>query len=154
VAYVPDGMSPEEYKRLKENERKNAANKKFAAFGPQTFQSRSMASFQKDLEQGKAGHLLPVFNAKEKLQKGVIKKEDIPYMQRGGAWDNSDVKTAKRKEWNEMDQKYNANANQNLKLDWSGQGKQKGGPKSQQVAKNAASKKEAPKKSGGFFGLF
>jgi hypothetical protein len=29
---------------------------------------------------------MPVFNAKEKVKKGELKLEDIPYMQRGGAW--------------------------------------------------------------------
>jgi hypothetical protein len=43
-----------------------------------------------------AGHLMPMFNAKEKLKKGAIKEEDIPYMQRGGSWDNTDVKGGER----------------------------------------------------------
>ena len=42
-----------------------------------------------------AGHLMPMMNAKEKLKKGAIKEEDIPYMQRGGSWDNADVKGGK-----------------------------------------------------------
>ena len=42
---------------------------------------------------------MPVFNAKEKLARNEIKLEDIPYMQRGGAWDNSDVKGAKKLPW-------------------------------------------------------
>ena len=39
---------------------------------------------------------MPVFDAKGKLARGELKLEDIPYMQRGGNWDNSDVKGAKR----------------------------------------------------------
>lgn len=76
-------MSPEEYKKLKEKENAEKAKKKFGAFGPQSFKSRSLQSFQTDLEKGKAGHLMPVFNAKEKLKAGQLKQEDIPYMQRG-----------------------------------------------------------------------
>ena len=34
----------------------------------------------------KAAHLMPVFNAKEKIARGEIRKEDVPYMQRGGKW--------------------------------------------------------------------
>ena len=83
MAYIPDGMTPEQWRRLKEEEAKAQAKKKLGAYGPQTFQSRSMAAFQKDLEAGKTGHLMPVFNAKDKVKKGQIKAEDIPYMQRG-----------------------------------------------------------------------
>lgn len=82
VGYVPDGMSPAAWQKLKQKEAENIAKKKFAALGPQSFKSRSLQSFQTDLEKGKAGHLLPVFNAKEKLQSGKLKQEDIPYMQR------------------------------------------------------------------------
>ena len=46
------------------------SKKKFGAFGPQSFKSRSLKAFQTELEQGKAGHLMPVLNAKEKLKKG------------------------------------------------------------------------------------
>lgn len=65
---------------MKEKERASLKKKNLGAFGPQTFKSRSMSSFQKDLEAGKATHLLPVFNAKEKLARGEIKESDIPYM--------------------------------------------------------------------------
>ena len=35
---------------------------------------------------------MPVFNAKEKLEKGIIQEKDIPYMQRkNGKPDNSDI---------------------------------------------------------------
>ena len=51
--------------------------------GPKGFQSRSMQSFQEALERGEAEHLLPVFNAKQKVARGELRKEDIPYMQRG-----------------------------------------------------------------------
>jgi hypothetical protein len=42
-----------------------------------------------------ARHLMPMFNAKDKLKSGSIKREDIPYMQRGGSWDNTDVRGGK-----------------------------------------------------------
>jgi hypothetical protein len=76
-------MTPEQWRKLKENEKSAKAKKNFGAFGPQSFKSRSLQAFQQDLEKGKAGHLLPVFNAKEKVKQGKIKQEDIPYMQRG-----------------------------------------------------------------------
>ena len=81
--YVPDGMTPEQWNKMQAKERAETAKKNFAAFGPQTFKSRSLQSFQKELEKGKAAHLMPVFNAKEKLKAGTLRKEDIPYMQRG-----------------------------------------------------------------------
>jgi hypothetical protein len=81
--YIPDGMTPEQWRKFKENEKSANAKKNFGAFGPQSFKSRSLQAFQQDLEKGKAGHLLPVFNAKEKVKQGKIKQEDIPYMQRG-----------------------------------------------------------------------
>lgn len=89
---------------------------------------------------------MPVFNAKEKVKKGEIKPSDIPYMQRGGAWDNSDVKGAKKKGWNDVDKKYNANEKPGG-LDWMGVG-QRAGPPQQKAAK----KQEPPKKK--LFGLF
>ena len=56
-----------------------------------------MEEFQKGRESGKLDYNMPVFNAKEKLRKGLIKEEDIPYMQRaGGRPDNKD--TAKGKD--------------------------------------------------------
>jgi len=123
-----------------------AAEKKFGAFGPQTFKSRSLQSFQQELEQGKASHLMPMFNAKEKLSKGAIKKEDIPYMQRGGSWDNTDVKGAKKKGWNESDKKYNQNELP-MRVDWMGVNRRQGPTQTQ-------SKQEAPpKKKKGWFGL-
>ena len=80
--------------------------KNLGGLGPRGFKSRSFQSFQEALERGEADHLLPVFNAKEKLAKGLIKEEDIPYMQRGGNWDNSDVKGAKKVKWLNSDKEY------------------------------------------------
>ena len=77
-------MSPDQWRKLKQEEQSQKAKKNFAAFGPRGFQSRSLQSFQQDLEKGKANHLLPMTNAKEKLKSGAIKSKDIPYMQRTG----------------------------------------------------------------------
>ena len=104
--YVPDGFTPESYKKFKENEAKKNAAKNLGKLGPRGFQSRSMQSFQEALERGEAAHLMPVFNAKEKIKKGIIKEEDVPYMQRGGSWDNSDIRGAKRKSWLKSDKEY------------------------------------------------
>jgi hypothetical protein len=107
--YIPDGFTAESYKKFKENEQKKiAAKQNLGALGPKGFKSRSMQSFQEALERGEAAHLMPVFNAKEKIKKGELRLEDIPYMQRGGSWDNSDVKNAKQKKWLESDKKYAA----------------------------------------------
>lgn len=83
--YVPDGFTAESYKKFKEEEqKKKQAN--LGRLGPRGFESRSMQSFQEALERGEASHLMPVFNAKEKIARGEIRKEDVPYMQRGGKW--------------------------------------------------------------------
>merc|ERR1712157_100881 len=37
---------------------------------------------------------------------GELKVEDIPYMQRGGNWDNTDVKGAKKVSWLNSDKEY------------------------------------------------
>ena len=55
-----------------------------------------MEEFQKGREAGKLDYNMPVFNAKEKLRKGLITESDIPYMQRaGGRPDNKDTKGGK-----------------------------------------------------------
>ena len=85
MGYVPDGFTAESYKKFKEEEaRKAAAKKNLGGLGPRGFKSRSMQSFQEAMERGEAEHLMPVFNAEERVRKGELKMEDIPYMQRGG----------------------------------------------------------------------
>ena len=150
MGYVPDGFTAEQWNKKKEAEKEAAKKKAFGAFGPRGFKSRSLQSFQMDLEKGKAGHLMPVFNAKDKISKGIIKPEDIPYMQRGNgaSWDNSDVKGAKKKAWNEKDKIYRANEAQGS-VDWTGQSLRMG-PKPTAAKKKEASL-NAPKK---LFGLF
>eukprot|EP00339_Tiarina_fusa_P014658 CAMPEP_0117051716 /NCGR_PEP_ID=MMETSP0472-20121206/35727_1 /TAXON_ID=693140 ORGANISM="Tiarina fusus, Strain LIS" /NCGR_SAMPLE_ID=MMETSP0472 /ASSEMBLY_ACC=CAM_ASM_000603 /LENGTH=218 /DNA_ID=CAMNT_0004766025 /DNA_START=90 /DNA_END=746 /DNA_ORIENTATION=- len=175
-AYVPDGFTPESYKKFQQAE---AARKKknLGRMGPKGFQSRSFQSFQEAMERGEATHLMPVFNAKEKLKTGKIRPEDIPYMQRGGKWDNTDVSGAKnKKKWSKSDKQYAAGGYKKEQsvsvfgigqgLDWTGsQGRS--GPESApgQAAKFAKNykppkvndlkkKNTEPKKKGGFFGMF
>ena len=108
-AYVPSGFTPEQYKKFKATEaKKDKAKKNLGGVGPRGFKSRSFQSFQEALEKGEADHLLPVFNAKERVKKGELKVEDIPYMQRGGNWDQSDVKGAKKNRWLKSDKEYSS----------------------------------------------
>ena len=113
-----------------------------------------------------------LFKAKERVAKGELKVEDIPYMQRGGAWDNSDVKGAKKKKWLNSDKEY-ANGGflksqsvsilgEGAGLDWTGK-RDKTGPtqgvklgknyKAPNVAqiKGGAAEKPKKKKMFGFF---
>lgn len=76
--YIPDGFTADSYKKFKEEEKKKLAKQNLGGVGPRGFKSRSMQSFQEAMERGEASHLLPVFNAKEKLKSGELKKEDIP----------------------------------------------------------------------------
>mmetsp|Transcript_26832 Transcript_26832/g.58862 ORF Transcript_26832/g.58862 Transcript_26832/m.58862 type:complete len:236 (+) Transcript_26832:145-852(+) len=130
--YVPSGFTPAQYKKFKADEAKKAkAKKNLGGLGPRGFQSRSMQSFQEAMEKGEASHLMPVFNAKERVKRGELKVEDIPYMQRGGNWDNTDVKGAKKKNWLKSDKEYSAGGfrkeqsvsifGQGAGLDWTGQ---------------------------------
>ena len=81
--YVPAGLTAEQYKKIKD---KDKAKGNLGKMGPRGFKSRSFQSFQEALERGEAAHLMPVENAKERIAKGELKLEDIPYMQRGGSW--------------------------------------------------------------------
>jgi hypothetical protein len=132
-------MTPEQYNKLKEKEKATTQGKNLGAFGVQTFKSRSLVAFQKDLEQGKAGHLMPVFNAKELLKQKKIKPEDIPYMQRGGSWDGTDV--GKKCKGNEMDKKYDQNQKPDG-IDWMGRNVQTGPKKSTSVKSKEPQKKK------------
>ena len=76
--YVPDGFTAESYKKFKEQEAAKLKTKNLGGVGPRGFKSRSMQSFQEALERGEAQHLLPVMNAKERVNKGELKLEDIP----------------------------------------------------------------------------
>jgi len=180
-AYVPAGFTPESWKKFQQNE-KAKQQRNLGKLGPRGFESRSMQSFQEALERGEAAHLMPMFNAKEKLAKGKIRQEDIPYMQRGGAWDNSDVKGAKnRKKWLPSDKKYASGGYRKEQsvsifgigqgLDWTGS-QPRAGPEGAFGAPSKFAKNYKPlnvndlketksgssgndaKKAGGFFGLF
>merc|ERR1711988_52082 len=77
-------------------EKEKASKTGLGKNGPRGYRSRSFESYQKSLEAGdRTAKNMPVFFAKEKLARGEITKADIPYMQRGGSWDNSDVKGVK-----------------------------------------------------------
>mmetsp|Transcript_713 Transcript_713/g.1875 ORF Transcript_713/g.1875 Transcript_713/m.1875 type:complete len:231 (+) Transcript_713:29-721(+) len=103
MAYVPDGLTPEQYKKIKDKEAANSKN--LGSTGTNRFQSRSMYAFQKALESGTAAHLFPV--DPNKVKSGEIKAADVPYMQRkNGKWDQSDVKGAAKNKWNRFDIAY------------------------------------------------
>jgi hypothetical protein len=90
--YVPDGMSREEYAKIKKKEAYKGKN--LGASGPRGYKSRSFNDFVSQLENGDPNAKnLPMFFAKEKLARGEITMKDIPYMQRGGAYDGSDLET-------------------------------------------------------------
>lgn len=172
--YIPSGFTKASWAAFKGKEQKkkdDQAKKNLGRMGPKGFQSRSMQSFQEALERGEAAHLLPVFNAKERIRNGEIKEEDIPYMQRGGAWDNSDVKGAKKKKWLSSDKDYAGGGfkkSQSVSilgegggLDWTGK-REKTGPvqgvklgknyKAPNVAQIKGGQPEKPKKK--MFGFF
>merc|ERR1719269_358860 len=119
-------MSKEAYAQLKKKEADEKKKKNFGAGGARGFQSRSMASFIVAKEKGEAQHLFPV--DPEKVRRGEIALKDVPYMQRGGSWDNSDIT-------NKFSFKYN-NAKPNVGIfgdagavDWTGRGARSGGGK-------------------------
>ena len=86
-------MSPEAYAAMKKREEDARKKKQFGKGGARGFESRSMQSFVAGLEKGETKHLFPV--NPEKVRKGEIALKDVPYMQRGGSWDNSDLKGKK-----------------------------------------------------------
>jgi hypothetical protein len=107
--YIPTGFTKDSWSKFKAAEQKkkdDLAKKNLGRMGPKGFQSRSFQSFQEALERGETTHLLPVENARERIAKGELKPEDIPYMQRGGNWDNSDLKGAKKVKWLNSDKDY------------------------------------------------
>ncbi len=162
--YVPDGFTKDLYEKFKKAEakKKQQQQKNLGRMGPKGFQSRSFQSFQEALERGEATHLMPVMNAKEKVKKGILKKEDIPYMQRGGNWDNSDVRGARKSKWLKSDKDYAKGGYKKEQsvsifgkgegLDWTGSRGKRGpaSPKTKASNKNVANEK--PKKK--LFGLF
>ena len=104
-AYVPAGLSAAEYQKIKDADQKKMG-KNLGGLGPRGFKSRSMQSWQEAYERGETAHSIAPFGYREALKKGEIKKQDVPYMVRGGSWDNSDVSGAKRKRWLASDREY------------------------------------------------
>ncbi|KAL7545025.1 hypothetical protein ACHAWF_008397 [Thalassiosira exigua] len=169
--YIPSGFTKESWAKFKAKEAEKKQAKNLGRMGPKGFQSRSMQSFQEALERGEAAHLMPMMNAKERLRKGEINEDDISYMQRGGAWDNSDVKGARRKNWLASDKSYadgGYKKSQSVSilgegggLDWTGK-RDRAGPtqgvklgknyKAPNVAQMRDGAPEKPKKK--MFGLF
>ena len=90
--YIPSGLTEKQWKEIKIKE-KNSKPKNYAQSGiTKGFRSRSLNEFLELKEKGKADYNMPVFNAKEKLEKGIIQEKDIPYMQRkNGKPDDSDI---------------------------------------------------------------
>ena len=105
VGYVPDGLTPEQYGQIKKNDMKKIGNK-LGRLGPRGFKSRSMQAWQEAYERGDAKHEIAPIGYREQLKRGKIRKEQIPYMVRGGSWDNSDVAGAQRRKWSKLDREY------------------------------------------------
>ena len=134
--YIPAGFTPEQWKKFKGKEADKKRKQNLGRMGPKGFKSRSFQSFQEALEKGEATHLMPVFNAKQRVAKGELKQEDIPYMQRGGSWDNTDVRGAKKVAWLKSDKEYASGGfkkEQSVSifgygegLDWTGKKKREG----------------------------
>ncbi|CAN0015904.1 unnamed protein product [Ectocarpus sp. 6 AP-2014] len=102
MKYVPDGLSPEQWKKMqKEEAEKKKKMGDLGQVGVKSFKSRSLQAWQED----GAGHLFPV--DPKKVKSGEIPPEKTPYMQRKGAWDNSDLtKKNLQKKWSATDKAY------------------------------------------------
>jgi len=50
-----------------------------------------MQAWQEAHKKGLAGHVFAPIGYQQQLKQGTIKLENVPYMVRGGSWDNSDV---------------------------------------------------------------
>lgn len=105
VGYVPDGLTPSQYRQIKQNDKKKLG-KDLGRLGPRGFKSRSMQAWQEAYEKGEASHNFAPFGFREKLKQGLISKKDVPYMVRGGNWDNSDLFGARRLKWLQSDREY------------------------------------------------
>jgi hypothetical protein len=106
MGYVPDGLTEDQYRKIKMDDAKKAKGKELGRLGPKGFKSRSLQSWQEAFDHGKAGHTFAPIDYKERVKRGLMKKEDVPYMVRGGNWDNSDVKGAKKLQWSKKDKDY------------------------------------------------
>lgn len=105
VGYVPEGLTPEQYNKIKQQDKKKMGGN-LGGLGPKGFTSRSLKAWQEAYEQGDAGHTFAPIGYRKQLKQGKIRKEQIPYMVRGGKWDNSDISGARRLKWNKTDREY------------------------------------------------
>lgn len=105
-AYVPDGLTKEEYDKIKKQEKMQKHGKDLGRLGPRGFKSRSLQAWQNAYEKGDAGHTFAPIGFRESILKGLMRLEEVPYMVRGGSWDNSDVKGAKKLKWSKLDKDY------------------------------------------------
>eukprot|EP01031_Cornospumella_fuschlensis_P040290 gene40290-49090_t len=81
MEYIPDGLSKEQWEKLKKKEIEDAKNKNLGAVGITKFKSRSFEAWQK----GGQSHLFPV--------DASVPIDQRPYMQRvGGTADGTDLK--------------------------------------------------------------
>jgi hypothetical protein len=104
-AYVPDGLTADQYQKIKARDAKEKG-KNLGALGPRGFRSRSMQAWQQAYEKGVASHNFAPVGYREQLKNGTLKKADVPYMVRGGSWDNSDVSGVRRLPWMKADKEY------------------------------------------------
>ncbi|CAM9160121.1 unnamed protein product [Choristocarpus tenellus] len=97
MGYVPDGVSTDEYERIKKKE--TAVKSNLGRIGITKFQSRLMKAWQTS----GASHLFP-------KDPKTTPREALPYIQRGGgSWDNSDLGAKLRGmwvSWTEADREY------------------------------------------------
>lgn len=65
-----------------------------------------MQAWQEAYERCEAAHNIAPIGYRKKIKEGKLRKEEVPYMVRGGRWDNSDVFGARRKRWLKTDKDY------------------------------------------------
>ncbi|CAM9303023.1 unnamed protein product [Scytosiphon promiscuus] len=100
MVYIPDGLSPADLVDTSSicTCQARISTKPLCFFSPLPF-SLLMPDprlCSQAWQESGAGHLFPV--DPKKVKSGEIPMDKVPYMQRGGAWDNSDLATKKGKE--------------------------------------------------------
>ncbi|KAG5184427.1 hypothetical protein JKP88DRAFT_315163 [Tribonema minus] len=110
MAYIPDGLTPEQWKAIKDKEQANAG-KNLGVVGTTRFKSRSFEYTHSTpaLLRVSGGHLFPVDLSK--VKSGELTLAQVPYMMRkDGAWDDSDVADkvpgVQKKAWLPADERY------------------------------------------------
>jgi hypothetical protein len=83
-AYIPAGLSADKYRKIEDADKKKLCNN-LGGLGPRGFKSRSIQSWQEAYERAETGHSMVPFGYRNALKNGEIKKEDVPYMVRGGS---------------------------------------------------------------------